>query len=91
MGHTSLELQSIAVFTAETLKVEIDSARLMNLGSANLSYETLHNLSELLLGLSQCIKNQNREIDQLRERIGGSSGSPPKEPFYQIPKRNTHF
>lgn len=85
---TSREQQAQAKLVTEELRVELDAARLLNLDVIPVSYETLDNLSQLLIGLRQRIQNQDTEIKQLRDRMSGLKGNQPQEPVYHASKRN---
>lgn len=82
------EQRLITDILAEELKTEIDAARLLNLESISLSYKTLEAIIDVLLGLRQRIQDQDREINQLRERVNGPTGNQKKESVYPITKQH---
>lgn len=84
---TSKEQQAQAKVTAEELRVELDAARLLNVDTISMSYDTIKNLSELLIGLRQRIHDQDTEINQLRNRVSGPKGNQYQKPVYHAPKR----
>jgi len=83
---TSREQQAQAKVIAENLRVELDAARLLNLETIPVSYDTLEGLMQLLIGLRQRIQDQDTEINQLRDRMSGPKGNQPQEPVYHQPK-----
>ena len=80
----------------EHIKDGISGAQVINsdnivldLETIPVSYDTMDNLCQLLLGLRQRIQDQDNEINQLRDRMSGPKGNQPQEPVYHRPKGHT--